>query len=118
MSDGSIEAEKWDSAQEWTTVGLSKPADVDLYDVDIAEIGMVRDRVQLTFDVDGDLFALDAILQTGAESILWDNPDPDRQGPIPAGLEDWLAPIASERYVDPNSSKGLVRRQDVRVTSQ
>lgn len=118
-SDGTLEAETWDStAEEWTSAGLSQPTSIEVYDIDITEIGMVRDKVQLTFDVDGSLFVLDAIAASGTESILFDNPDPKGQGPLDPDLEDWLAPIASERYIDPQSAKTLVRRQNVRLSAQ
>ncbi|RQG93765.1 hypothetical protein [Natrarchaeobius oligotrophus] len=135
--DGTLEAERWDpdaaapqpgsglwgdglwgdelwggTQGAWTDVSLSQPGDVDLYDVDVTRIGMVRDEVQLTFDVDGDLFALNAILAAGHDEILFDLPD-GQQGPIPEDLEEWLEPIASESVVDAGARKTLVSRNDV-----
>lgn len=113
-TEGTIEAEKWDSSIEsWSDVDLDQPADVELWDVDLQEVAMVRDKAQLTFDVDADLFALDAILSRGAESVLFDIPEGE-MGPVPGPLEDWLTPIAAETLVDPQAAKGLVSRNEVR----
>lgn len=100
------------SAGAWVDVGLEQPEDVELFDVDIREIGMAGDRVRLTFVVDGELFAMDARLQRGFEDVLFSRPE-NQSGPTPQSLEDWLAPIASETIVDPQPSKGLVRRSQV-----
>ncbi|GAA1280125.1 hypothetical protein GCM10009725_30040 [Aeromicrobium tamlense] len=112
-TEGTIAAEEWDSSTEsWGDVGLDQPADVELWDVDLQEVAMVRDKCQLTFDVDGDLFALDAILSRGSESVLFDIPAGE-SGPIPAGIEEMLEPIASTTLVDPQAAKGLVSRKEV-----
>lgn len=109
-----LEAQEWDSTTDsWTDVGLEQPASIELFDIDLTLIGMVRDEAQLTFDVDGDLFALDAIVTRGAEDVLFTIPDGET-GPVPTSLEEWLTPIASEAVVDPNASKTLVLRSDVR----
>ncbi|WP_435552748.1 hypothetical protein [Natrinema sp. CGMCC1.2065] len=113
---GTLEAQRWDATNStWTTVGLEsdQPSTVTLFDVDLMDVAMARDRAQLTFDVDGELFALDAILTRGAEDVLFTIPT-NEAGPIPTALEDWLAPIASTTVVDPNASKGLVARNEVR----
>lgn len=116
---GTLEVEHWDPAAgddgEWSAVGLKddQPIDVELFDADITEIGMVRDQVQLTFDVDGDLFALDAVLERGAEDVLFAIPD-NESGPIPESIEDWLKPVASEAIVDTATAKTVVSRSDVR----
>ena len=95
----------------WPNVDLEQPEDVDLFDVDVKRIGMVRDRVQLTFVDDGSLEVVDAILVAGHDAILFDIPD--GEGPLSTALEEWLEPIASETVVDPNVSKGLRSRNDV-----
>ncbi|WP_226043472.1 hypothetical protein [Natrinema sp. DC36] len=115
-ANGTLEAEEWDSATDgWTTVGLEadQPATIDLFDVDLMDVAMVRDRAQLTFDVDGSLFALNAILNRGYDAVQFSKPE-DEAGPIPTELADWLSPIASESLIDPNASKGLVARNNVR----
>lgn len=113
---GTLEAETWDAtAESWTTVGLesSQPSTVTLFDVDLETISMVRDRAQLTFDVDGSLFALDVVLHRGFEGIQAGLPE-DQAGPIPQDLVDWLAPIVTDSIIDVNASKGLVSRRRVR----
>lgn len=111
---GTLEAEEWDDvAEEWTDVGLSQPADVELYDVDLAHISMALDRAQLTFDVDGDLVALDVSLARGEDAVLVELPEGET-GPIPDALEDWLAPIAAETVIDAQPAKTLVSRSEVR----
>ncbi|MDQ2052835.1 hypothetical protein RBH26_20550, partial [Natronolimnohabitans sp. A-GB9] len=80
-AEGTLEAERWDpdrfpnetglygaglygegiyygAEAEWFSVDLEQPDDVTLFDVDLVEIGMVRDRVQLTFSVADNLFSL------------------------------------------------------------
>lgn len=106
-----LEAEEYDDG--WEPVTLEQPTDIEVYDIDITEIGMVRDTVQLTFDVDGSLFALDVILHAGWESVQCDLPEGET-GPIPESVEEWLAPIASETLIDPNAGKTLVSRSEVR----
>ncbi|QCC60768.1 hypothetical protein NP511_02155 [Natrinema thermotolerans] len=113
---GTLEAQQWDATNEtWTTVGLegSQPSTVTLFDVDLVDVAMARDQAQLTFDVDGSLFSLNAIVNRGAEDVLFSIPT-NESGPIPTDLEDWLAPIASSSVVDPNASKALVARNEVR----
>ncbi|ELZ05383.1 hypothetical protein [Natrialba aegyptia] len=111
-SSGTIAAEEWDSASSsWTDVGLTQPSGVSLFDVDLLEVAMVRDKAQLTFDVDGSLFALDAILSRGADAVLFDIPQGE-DGPIPTEVENWIGAIASTTVVDPNASKGLVGRSE------
>lgn len=121
--DGTVDAQEWDdSTEEWTDLGLAEdqPADVELFDVDVQSIGMVRDRVQLTLDVsdldterDLDLFALDLILSNGRDDVLVTIPDGE-EGPIPDDLQDWLEAIASESLVDAQPSKTLISRSEVR----
>lgn len=113
---GTLEAETWDASSEaWTTVGLEadQPSTVTLFDVDLETVAMVRDRAQLTFDVDGSLFSLNAIVNRGHDAVLFSIPT-NESGPIDDSLEDWLAPIASTAIVDPTASKGLVARNEVR----
>jgi len=114
--NGTLEAEEWDDANTtWTTVGLgsSQPPTVSLFDVDLMDIAMVRDRAQLTFDVGGSLFALNAILNRGYGAVQFTVPE-NETGPIPDDLENWLSPIASTSIADPNASKTLVARKEVR----
>ncbi|WP_436344493.1 hypothetical protein [Natronorubrum sp. FCH18a] len=111
---GTVDAQEWDSSTDsWIDVGLEQPASVELFDVDLTSVSMIRDHAQLTFDVAGDLFALDAIVATGAEDVLFSIPDGET-GPIPTDLEDWLNPIASGGIVDVQGAKTLVRRREVR----
>lgn len=121
-ANGTVDAQEWDDGdEEWTDLEFAddQPGDVELFDVDVQAIGMVRDRVQLTFDVsdldtnrDLDLFALDVILESGRDDVLVTIPDGE-EGPVPDDLEDWLEAIASESLVDPQASKTLVSRSDV-----
>ncbi|SEW10246.1 hypothetical protein [Natrinema salifodinae] len=114
--NGTLEAEEWDATNEvWSTVGLEadQPSTVELFDVDLTGVAMVRDQAQLTFDVDGELFALDAIVNRGYDDVQFTIPE-NENGPIDPDLEDWLSPIASTLVVDPNASKGLVARNEVR----
>lgn len=114
--NGTLEAEEWDATNEtWTTVGLEadQPATVTLFDVDLMDVAMVRDRAQLTFDVDGSLFALNAILNRGYDAVQFTIPE-NETGPIPTDLENWLTPIASTSVVDPTPGKGLISRLEVR----
>lgn len=116
-SASTIAAEEWDAgAETWTDVTITNGSDWSLFDVDITAIGMVRVEVQLMFSDGADLFALDAIVERGADAVLFDNPqaeEPDPQA-IPAGIVDWLAPIAAPTVYDSRASKGLVSRQEVR----
>ncbi|QLK25405.1 hypothetical protein HYG81_15125 [Natrinema zhouii] len=114
--NGTLEAEEWDAGTgSWTTVGLEadQPVTIDLMDVDLMDVAMVRDRAQLTFDVGGKLFALNAIVTRGADTVQFTIPEGET-GPIDPDLEDWLEPIASTSAVDPQPSKGLVSRREVR----
>ncbi|GAB3669564.1 hypothetical protein [Halopiger thermotolerans] len=113
---GTLEAEEWDSSSgSWTTVGLEadQPSTVSLFDVDLTSVAMVRDQAQLTFDVDGSLFALNAIVHAGWDTVQFSIPAGET-GPVPADLESWLEPIASTSVVDPNASKTLISRNEVR----
>lgn len=111
---GTIEAETWDGgAGDWTDEALSQPAGVELFDVDITSIGMVRVAAQLTFKDGGDLFALDAIVARGLGAVLFDIPS-NEEGPIPTELNSWLDPIAAETEIDTQAQKTLISRNDVR----
>ncbi|PGF16188.1 hypothetical protein CP556_08725 [Natrinema sp. CBA1119] len=113
---GSIEAETWDSGTDsWTTVGLEadQPSTVTLFDVDLETVAMARVRAQLTFDVDGELFALNTILARGDDAVLFALPE-NETGPVDPDLENWLSPIASTSIVDPQAEKTLVSRKEVR----
>ncbi|WP_231990836.1 hypothetical protein [Natronobacterium gregoryi] len=112
---GTIQADEYDPDNGWSDVGLEddQPASVELVVVDVATIEAPRARGQLRFDVDGDPYYLDVIASGGHDSVLVTIPDGE-SGPIPTSLEEWLEPIASERIVDPQSSKTLVDRQEVR----
>lgn len=111
---GTLEAEEWDATNEvWSDVGLTQPSTTELFDVDLTSITMLRDQAQLTFDVDGSLYALDAILHAGHEDVLFAIPE-NESGPIPTDLQDWLSPIASTTIVDPQATKTLVSRREVR----
>ncbi|WP_265109171.1 hypothetical protein [Halosolutus halophilus] len=113
-ANGTLSAERWDATNTvWSSVSLSKPSTTDLYDVDLTEIGMVRVVAQLTFDVDGTLYALDAIAKRGGEDVLWHIPD-NESGPIPTELQNWLSPIAATTIVDPQGTKTLASRTEVR----
>ena len=98
---------------QWEQIALEQPDDVELFDIDVCAIGMVRDCVQLTFDVDGDLFVLDAIIHTGHDAVQFHMPK-NETGPIPAALESWLEPVASESIADPQAAKTLLSRNEVR----
>ncbi|QLG47889.1 hypothetical protein [Natrinema halophilum] len=112
--NSTLTAEEWDDSNTtWSAVSLSKPSTVDLMDVDLMDVAMVRDRAQFTFDVDGSLFALNAILNRGFNDVQFTIP-PNESGPIPTDLENWLDPIASASVVDPNASKTLISRTEVR----
>jgi len=88
--------------------------DWSLYDIDLTSVAMVDVRAQLEFahPTDG-LFDLDVSLQRGQESLLVEIPEGET-GPIPSGLESWLELIVSASAVDPQPSKGLVSRKEVR----
>ena len=111
---GTIDAEEWDGAG-WVDVGLTNDSDWLVYDVDLVRVGMVTATAQLTLEdeSEGELFVLGVTLQRGDSEVLVDIPDGET-GPVPAGIEDWLEPIASERLVDAQPSKGLVSRSEVR----
>jgi len=114
--NGTLEAETWDdTAGSWSTVGLesSQPASTTLFDVDFEAIAMARAQAQLTFDVDGSLFALEVSLSRGLDGIQAGIPEGE-SGPIPTDLETWLSPIVLDSIVDTNASKTLVARREVR----
>lgn len=112
-----IAAQEWDaSTSAWTDVTLTNDSAWTLFDADLVEIGMTRAEAQLTFSDGSELFALDAIVERGADVVLFANPqaeDPNPE-PIPQGLLDWLDPIAASTVYDTGASKGLVSRQEVR----
>lgn len=95
----------------WVTVGLEddQPSSVELFDVNLTSIAMVRDVVELTFAVDDDLVTLEAILTAGHDDVLFDF-GPSETGPLEQDLADWLEPIASTSIVDPQAEKTLVSR--------
>lgn len=107
---GSLRAQRWNGfSDDWDEVSLP-PTRWGIYDVNVREVGMVRDEVQVTF-VDGtELFALNLILVAGHDGILIDLPDGE-DGPIPTGIESQLEPIASESVVDPGPRKTLRSKQ-------
>ncbi len=114
--DGSVDAQEWDpDTEEWTDTGLAddQSADVELLDVDVLEIGMVRVRCQLTFDVAGEETILDAIVHSGRPRVQF-TLAPSEDEAIPDSLENWLDPIASTSLVDPVAEKTLVSRSEVR----
>ncbi|WP_254768238.1 hypothetical protein [Salinilacihabitans rarus] len=113
---GTMSAEMWDDTNGvWSDTGLAgtQPATVTLLDVDLTAVSMVRDVVQLLFDVDGSLFALNAIVAKGYDEVLFSIPE-NETGPIPTDLETWLSSIASSSITDPNAAKTLVPRSEVR----
>ncbi|AXR80783.1 hypothetical protein [Natrarchaeobaculum sulfurireducens] len=113
--DGTVDAQEWDSSEaEWTDLELAaeQPESVAVFDIDVREIGMVRDVVQVTFDVDGELFAMDAILESGAGEVLLEIPDGEDK-PVPEAVEDWLEPIASRSLVDAQATKTLISRSNL-----
>jgi len=116
---GTLEAEEWDdTAESWTSITAvadgGTATDWSLYDIDLTSVAMVDVRAQLEFahPTDG-LFDLDVSLQRGQESLLVEIPEGET-GPIPSGLESWLELIVSASAVDPQPSKGLVSRKEVR----
>jgi hypothetical protein len=111
---GTISAEEWDATNSsWNAVGLTNNSSWSLFDVDLTSIGMVSAEAQLTFSDGSSLFALDAILGRGDDSVLFAIPDGE-SAPIPSGIVDWLDPIAASTVYATNESKGLVSRQEVR----
>lgn len=111
---GTLTAEEWDDANStWADVGLTQPAGTSLFDADLIEISMMQARAQLTFDDNGTLFTLNAILDRGRDAVLFHIPDGEN-GPIPTNIEDWIRPIASTTLVDPQPMKLVVPREEVR----
>jgi len=112
---GTITPQRWDaSAGRWSTDALGDAGGWSLFDIDLLEIAMARDKTQLTFAHDSEgLFALNATLDRGREAVLFERPE-NEPGPIPDGLEDWLEPIAATTIVAPQATKGLVSRNEVR----
>lgn len=113
--DGTITPQRWDSSTgQWSTDPLGDSSGWSLFDVDLLEVAMAADTAQLTFSHDTEgLFALNATLDRGRESVLLERPE-NEPGPIPSGLESWLSPIAATTIVDPQATKGLVSRSNVR----
>ena len=112
---GAIEAEQWDAdAGEWDPVELDDSIDWSLVDIDVTAIGSQRVTAQVEFvHPDEGLFDLDMAAALGNDVATWSIPE-NETGPVPDGIEDWLGPIASERLVDAQPTKGLVSRSEVR----
>ncbi len=135
---GTLEAERWDpdatqtvegtgtygdglygeglyagQSGDWVDAGLSQPADVSVFDVDLVEISMATVRAQVLLDDSGTLFALDVVLDRGVQDALFSIPE-NESGPIPTALQDWLSPIATTTLVDPQAEKTTVARDTTR----
>lgn len=115
-SVGDLVAETWDDANgTWNGVGLDwSTTDWQLFDADIEHASPATIRTQLTFThpTDG-LYALNAALHRGWNRLQFSVPA-NESAPIPTGLEDTVAPIASDQLVDPQPVRTLVRRSEVR----
>jgi hypothetical protein len=111
---GTITAETWESStSSWTSVGMSNDSSWSLLDVDLTHVGMVRVDAQLTFSDGSSLYALDAILGRGDDSVLFAIPDGE-SAPIPSGIVDWLDPVAASTVYATAGQKDLIDRQEVR----
>lgn len=126
LSTGSgLTVREWNpGAAEWESVDLPD-VDWQLVDSDIKTITPPRVEATLEFeaevdDPDGDtdysagsLYAVDVVLDRGRTDLQVWIPE-SVTDPIPDGLEDLFAPIASESVIDPGVSQTLVPREDVR----
>ena len=112
-SDGqtTVTAEQWDDTNsQWTGLPLGDQSGTDqhwvLVDVDLYRIGPASVRAQLDFEdrgatsaTRGERYAVNVALDRGLTSLRVWLPDP--AAPLPAGLEELFAPIASSSVVDP-----------------
>jgi hypothetical protein len=111
---GTITAETWESStSSWSAVGLTNNSSWSLLDVDLTHVGMIRVDAQLTFSDGSSLYALDAILGRGDDSVLFAIPDGE-SAPIPSGIVDWLDPVAASTVYATAGQKDLIDRQEVR----
>ena len=113
----SLTAETWDrNAQDWTDEPLGA-SDWRLYDWDVRRIGMVETRVLAEFADSTQsptaYYPLEGILTRGSETVQWLR-TANEDAPVPAGLQDLLAPIAGQSVVVPTASSALIPRTEVR----
>lgn len=116
-ASNALSAWTWDAdSSAWSSVSLGS-SDWELADLDLVEVGMTAIRAQVTFRDPAQSptahFALDLALHRGYQGAQWFVPK-NEQGPTPSGLVTLLDPVADGSVVDPQPSKGLVAREEVR----
>lgn len=115
-SDPDLSAETWDdTAGEWTPVALGT-SDWELYDWDVRAITPVQVTVIVEFrDATQSPAAytqLRGIVTRGRAAVQWLLPT-NTSGPVPAGLQTLLDPIADPSVVTINASTDLLARTEV-----
>ncbi len=112
---GGLQAEEYDSSSEsWT--GVSLPAsDWTLHDCDVVEVAPNRVHVQVEFEnaSTNEVRALNLIARRGRRLVHWLVPN-SIEDPTPDGLVDRLQPVADESVLRPQSSLGLIAREELR----
>lgn len=114
-SNNQLTAEEYSSGS-WSGVSLGN-SDWELFDFDVTKVKMVEIRGHAEFrdttQSPTAYFTLDMSLKRGYNYPQWIIP-PDETGPVPSGLKTKLDPIANESVIDPQESKSLVPRSEVR----
>jgi hypothetical protein len=110
-----LTAEEWDDAnQTWSSVSLGT-SDWEFRDLDVTHLSSARVDAQVLFEntSTSEEYALDMSLKRGYHDALWARPE-NESDPTPSGLQTKLDPIASTSVVDPEESKTLIPREEVR----
>lgn len=114
-----ITAEAWDSGtSSWSAVSLGT-SDWVLYDTDIVGINQCRVDAQLEFsNTDGtdaiQFYRYDTVAHRGKAGLMFKDP-PDEDNVDPTDLDSLLSPIQGEDNTDPQQTRALRSRQDLRL---
>jgi len=113
QTSGTLSAERYSSGS-WSSVSLpASDWSPQIVDFDTLAPMVTRGHVEFINTSTSERYALDMALHRGHEDVLWTIPSGESD-PIPTGLKDRLAPIASESVMDAQPEMTLVRRQEVR----
>ena len=110
-----VQAEEYDASTEsWTSVSLPA-SDWVLHAWDVVEIAPNRIQVQVEFAnaSSNERRALNLVARRGRRRVQWLVPESVSE-PTPQGLVDKLGPVADESVLRPQSTLGLISREEVR----
>ncbi|MDS0258561.1 hypothetical protein NDI56_03935 [Haloarcula sp. S1CR25-12] len=108
-----LRAYRWDPADGQYALLQLGASDWRLFDVDVTSIGLVRLKAQFEFEdmSTGDRVNLNGTLIRGLDNVVWT--EPVNEGATPQGLQDRLAPIASETGSIIEPSGDVIKRTEV-----